>query len=88
MNKQPTQGGMNINIDIKSTQPIVAPNGNQVFTEGVILRKVSKFVAGTPEDAVIPVPCFFDPTNGHVLVEMLPKELREEYETYNKERGE
>ena len=84
-NKQQQQ--LNVNIDIKATQPITAPNGNQVFTEGVILRKVSKFVAGTPEDAVIPVPCFFDPTNGQVLVEMLPKELREEYETYNQERS-
>lgn len=83
MNKQQ----LNINIDIKATQAITAPNGNQVFTEGVILRKVSKFVAGTPEDAIIPVPCFFDPTNGQVLIEMLPKELREEYEAYNQERN-
>ncbi len=81
------QQQLNVNIDIKATLPITAPNGNQIFQEGMILRKVSKFVAGTPEDAIVPVPCFFDPTNGQVLIEMLPKELREEYEMYNQERS-
>ena len=78
---------MNVNIDIKSTQPISSPDGSQVFAEGTLLRKVSKFVAGTPEDAVIPIPCFYDPLTGQVLVEMLPKELRKEYEAYNQERS-
>ena len=76
MNKQQQ---LNINLDIKATQPIIAPNGNQVFTEGVILRKVSKFVAGTPEDAIIPIPVMYDVKTGNVLVELLPKELRDEY---------
>jgi len=71
---------MNINIDIKNTQPITSPEGNQVFQEGVILRKVSRFVTGTQEDGIIPVPCFFDVVTGKVLVELLPKELRAEFE--------
>jgi hypothetical protein len=69
-----------LNIDLKNTQPIVSPDGNQVFQEGVILRKVSKFVTGTQEDGIIPVPCFFDVVTGKVLVELLPKELRAEFE--------
>ena len=77
MNQKPQ---MNINIDIKNTQPIVSPEGNQVFQEGVILRKVSRFVTGTQEDGIIPVPCFFDVVTGKVLVELLPKELRAEFE--------
>ena len=81
------QQQLNINIDIKATQPITSSNGNQVFTEGTILRHISKFITGTPEDAIIPIPCFYDPTNGQVLIEMLPKELREEYEKYNQERN-
>jgi len=71
---------MNINIDIKNTQPITSPEGNQVFQEGVLLRKVSRFVTGTQEDGIIPVPCFFDVATGKVLVELLPKELRAEFE--------
>ena len=50
------QQQLNVNIDIKATQPITSPNGNQVLTVGVILRKVSQFVAGTPDNAVTPVP--------------------------------
>jgi|TARA_R110000868_G_scaffold180150_1_gene420732 hypothetical protein len=71
---------MNVNIDIKNTRPITSPEGNQVFSEGVILRKVSRFVTGTAEDGVIPVPCFYDVVTGKVLVELLPKDLRAEFE--------
>tara|TARA_B110000503_G_C6936253_1_gene324939 strand:+ start:88 stop:348 length:261 start_codon:yes stop_codon:yes gene_type:complete len=70
---------MNVNIDIKNTKAITSPEGNQVFAEGVILRKVSRFVTGTSEDGVIPVPCFYDVVTGKVLVELLPKELRAEF---------
>jgi len=71
---------LNVNIDIKNTKAITSPEGNQVFAEGVILRKVSRFVTGTSEDGIIPVPCFYDVKSGKVLVELLPKELREEFE--------
>jgi len=74
---------MNVNIDIKNTRPITSPEGNQVFAEGVILRKVSRFVTGTQEDGVIPIPCFYDVATGKVLVELLPKDLRAEFEDDN-----
>jgi len=77
MNK--TEKQLNVNIDIKSSQPITSPEGNHIFAEGVILRKVSKFVAGTAEDAIIPIPVMYDVKTGKVLVELLPKELRDEY---------
>jgi hypothetical protein len=80
MNNKPQ---MNVNIDIKNTKPITSPEGNQVFSEGVILRKVSRFVTGTSEDGVIPVPVFYDVVTGKVLVELLPKELRAEFENDN-----
>lgn len=75
------QNQMKLNIDLKSAQTIYSPEGNCVFSEGVILKKISKFVAGTPEDAVIPIPVFYNPMTGKVLIEMLPKELREEFES-------
>ena len=78
MNNQKQQ--LNVNIDIKNTRPIVSPEGNQIFAEGVLLRKVSRFVTGTQEDGVIPIPCFYDVKSGEVLVELLPKELRAEFE--------
>ena len=74
---------LNTNIDIKNTTAITSPDGNQVFSEGVILRKVSRFVTGTSEDGVIPIPVFYDVVTGKVLVELLPKELRAEFEDDN-----
>lgn len=74
------QKQMNINIDIKNTQPVVSEDGNQVFAEGVILRKVSRFVTGTQEDGIIPVPCFYDVKTGKVLVDLLPKDLKEMFQ--------
>lgn len=73
-------------IDIKSATTIFSPEGNFVFTEGVILKKVSKFIAGTPEDALVPIPCFYDVKSGKVLVELLPKEIQQEFrDLYEKE---
>lgn len=71
---------MKINVDLSNTLPVTSPTGNHVFAEGVILRKVSKFIAGTDEDAVMPIPCFYDVKTGEVLVDTLPKDLRGEYE--------
>jgi hypothetical protein len=78
------QEQMKMNVDIKQTTPIKSEDGNQVFQEAVILRKASKFLVGTSEDAVIPIPVFIDVKTNKIVTELLPKELREEYEEYNK----
>ena len=74
-----TEKPLNVNVDIKASTPITSPEGNHIFSEGVILRKISKFVAGTTEDAIVPIPVMYDVKTGKVLVELLPKELRDEY---------
>ena len=71
---------LNMSLDLKTTTPIVSKDGGQVFSEGVILRKVSRFITGQAEDGVVPIPCFFDVKSGKVLTELLPKELRDEFE--------
>jgi hypothetical protein len=79
---------LNLNIDIKNTLPITSPEGNHVFVEAMVLRKVSKFVAGTKEDAIIPIPVFVDYKTGKILTELMPKELRNEYqEIYDQENA-
>jgi hypothetical protein len=82
MNQQ--QEKFQMNIDIQQTTPIVSEDGNQIFQEATILRKASKFLVGTQEDAIIPIPVFIDVKTNKILTELLPKELREEYEEYNK----
>ena len=67
------------NVDLKNTTSIETPNGNKIFQQGVILRQVSKFVVGASEDAILPIPVFYDPETGKILEQTLPKELREEF---------
>ena len=71
----------NLNIDLGSTTEIKHENGI-VFQQGVLLREVSKFLAGTDENAVLPIPVFYDPQSGKILGSTMPKELREEYSQY------
>jgi len=70
---------MNLNIDLSKTTSLETATGGIVWNQGVIIRKVSKFVVGAEEDALIPIPVFYDPETGEILLETLPKELREEY---------
>jgi len=65
-------------IDLKNTTEVKNFNGNSIFQQGVILRKVSRFVTGTDEDALLPIPVFFDPETKKILTDSVPKELREE----------
>jgi len=68
-----------LNLDLSKTTAIDTPSGGKIWQQGMILRKVSKFVTGTSEDAIIPIPVFYDPETGKALEDTLPKELREEY---------
>lgn len=68
-----------LNVDLTNTTSISTPDGGVVFQQGVILRKVSKFVVGSNEDAILPIPVFYDPNSGKILVDTLPAELRDEY---------
>jgi hypothetical protein len=77
MEKQQMQGP---NIDLKTTTSIETPEGKKVFQQGVLLRKVSKFVVGADEDAVMPIPVFYDTESGKILRSTIPVELRDEYE--------
>ena len=76
MAQQPQQP--QLNVDLKTTEGIVNSEGGSIFKSGVILRKISKFVAGTDNDAIMPIPIFYDPTNNKILGEGIPVELREE----------
>ncbi len=56
-----------LNIDLKNTTGIQNSEGGSVFQQGLILRKISKFIAGTPEDAILPIPVFYDPHTFKIL---------------------
>ena len=75
-NGQQQQG---LNIDFKNTTAIEGFDGGHLFGQAYILRKVSKFVVGGTEDAMMPIPVFYDLESKKIIVDSLPKELREEY---------
>ena len=65
-------------IDLKNTQSVTNFDGKSVFQQGVILRKVSKFVTGTDEDGILPIPVFYDPETLKIQKDSVPRDLREE----------
>lgn len=65
-------------IDLKNTTAIDNFNGGAVFVQGVILRRVSKFVTGTDEDGILPIPVFYDPETLKIQKDSVPRDLREE----------
>jgi hypothetical protein len=68
-----------LNLDLSKTTSVDTPSGGKIWQQGMIIRKVSKFVVGAQEDALVPIPVFYDPETGNILEDTLPKELREEY---------
>jgi hypothetical protein len=63
-------------IDVSKTTPLTNKNGKQVWLQGYLLRKMSKFILGTPEDAIIPIPFFYHPENGEIFTDAVPPELK------------
>jgi hypothetical protein len=66
---------LNISLD-KTAEIICEERGHNVFQEGLMLRKASKFLAGTEKDALIPLPVFSCSKCGHVNEEFLPEPLK------------
>lgn len=76
MNKFETQNPT-LNFGIKDTQPVACTEcKGQVFANGIILRKVSKILAGTDKDALIPVTIPYCVNCMQVLEDLLPAELK------------
>ena len=66
-------------VKLEDTTAFTTPEGNKIFQQGVLIRSVSKFVAGTDEDAVMPIPVFFCPDTKKIVGLTLPPEIRDEY---------
>ena len=66
---------------MSQTTPIVCEKcGNDVFTEGLMLRKVSRILMGDTKDGVLPIPVFTCTKCGHVNKEFLPKGIERKEE--------
>ena len=74
MQKQPE-----MNIDFTTTTAVEGFDGGQLFGQAFVLRKISKFIIGANEDALIPIPVFYDLESKKIIKDSLPPELRDEY---------
>ena len=70
---------LNISLD-KTTGVVCEECDNQVFQEGVMLRKASRFLTGTAQDALVPIQVFSCAKCGHVNEEFLPSQLKNKSE--------
>jgi uncharacterized Zn finger protein len=67
-----------VNVDISQTQSVTCEEcGGVYFEQGLILRKASKFLTGTGQVGIIPIPVFNCKKCGHVNKEFQPKEIKE-----------
>jgi len=71
-----------LNISLDKTSPVICDNcENDVFAEGVLLRKASRLITMTAQDALIPIPVFACTRCQHVNDDMLPSQLRKKKES-------
>jgi len=71
-----------LNINLKNTEIVKSDDGNVIFAEGILLRKASKFAVGTAQDALIPIPIFYDVATGKILKDTLPGDIKDEYDNF------
>lgn len=61
---------------IKDTTSVVCTCGNDVFINGNMFRRVSKILAGTAKDALVPIVVPICSKCQEPLQDLLPEELR------------
>ena len=79
-----------LDIDLSATTAVTTDsesNVTNIFQQGFILRKVSKFVSNTSDDAILPIPVFYEQNTGKILADSIPENLREEYKDFLIEKG-
>lgn len=69
----------NVNFGLKDTQSVQCTEcKGEVFQNGVIFRKVSKILAGTDKDALVPINIPYCVNCLKPLDDLLPSELRKQ----------
>lgn len=70
------KGKPQLNVKLEDSTAITCNEcGGEAFIEAILLRKVPKLLAGTPQDALVPLPTFCCSNCGHINKEFMPKGL-------------
>jgi uncharacterized Zn finger protein len=71
------QQDFNLNISLDQTQALKCEKcDNQTFNQSFLLRKASRLLTGSPQDALIPIQVFACTKCGHVNNEFMPLQLK------------
>ena len=63
-----------MNINLEDTTEITCDEcGSATFHEAVVLRSISRFITGTAQDGMMPIPVFACDKCGHVNAQFMPK---------------
>jgi uncharacterized Zn finger protein len=64
-----------MNINLEDTTEIKCDEcGNATFHEAVVLRSISRFITGTAQDGMMPIPVFACDKCGHVNAQFMPQQ--------------
>jgi len=75
-----SQEQMQLNVPLEKTVTITNEEGEPIIlAEAMVLRKANKFLVGTTQDALIPIPIFYDIKTNKIALDMLPPEIRDEF---------
>jgi len=66
-------------IDLSQSSEVLSSTGGQIFQAGYVLRRVSKFLLGSDEDAIIPIQIFYDAESMEICLDLLHPSVREFY---------
>ena len=69
-------------IDLTNSTAVEGFDGGIIFQQGYVLRKISKFILGSDEDGLVPIGVFYDIESKKIVLDSLPKELRDEYKDH------
>jgi len=71
------QQDFNLNISLDQTQALKCEKcDNPTFNQSFLLRKASRLLTGSPQDALIPIQVFACTKCGHVNNEFMPLQLK------------
>ena len=67
------------NITLDKTVPVTCDEcGSDIFHEVLHIRKASKFIIGSAQDALIPIPTFACAKCNHVNVDLIAPDMKKE----------
>ena len=70
------QQPVKITIKPSDTTAVTCPCGGEVFADGMLIRRVSAFLTGSPKPTLSPIPVPYCVKCGKACIDFLPEDLK------------